>query len=241
MSEMKRKKYQIAAEIVIFDDCSSYINSKLVVWKSFNPTMICWFAHTGQIISPCVMWFILASKICHSSFSQTNTAFWLLNAVTSHGFLLFFVGCHLFAISGNLVCKSFFPLTTTLPAQHGHPVWPLVLLLGEANQLCPHLVHFHQTFLLQPNVILSGNKPSSLFLSQSQFCIKSTYSITNRFLFSIVSFVIKKNQTHPRWVRIWFYMLRARHLNIVFLSDAYKVDFATPKRFVGKFVFQLLE
>ena len=35
--------------------------------------------------------------------------------------------------------------------------------------------------------------------------------------------------------------LRARHLNIVLLRDAYKVDFATPEGFVGKLVFQLFE
>ena len=86
--------------------------------------------------------------------------------VTSSGLrLLFLVGCHSFAISGNKNLRLF-SLLTFLPEQKGQFV-PLVLFTITASHSWP-FIHFHQIFLPEPKEKSLGVK-SVFFLKSNSF------------------------------------------------------------------------
>lgn len=100
-------------------------------------------------------------------FTANPPIFFLLLDITSDGVNEpFFIGCHSDANCGFAVAKSFTPTIAFFPAQYGHPLFALVLLLIKASHSCP-FSHCHQTFLPLVAVTISGVSPLFLLKSHS--------------------------------------------------------------------------
>ena len=123
-----------------------------LVWRSLNPTDICWLEHMRHPVFWNVRLTISASQVCPNLHIQF---FFRCEPATT------VEGSHPYAsaaIAGNLVCRSLNPTNICWLEHIGHPRLLDVRLLTLLSQVCPKL-HIQLFFWCEPAITVAGSHP----------------------------------------------------------------------------------